>query len=216
MLFGLLLLACVPEEDEIDYSHIQAPPVLGTYGALPDSVVFYQEFNPALLVSVTYDSQNLFGAAEQSLDITGDNVADIRFILQTIHPDSNISLNNIAEENIPSFILEALNTGYSVKTITEDFEVGGIWIEVDRIARMPGSFVMWDYQFKSLDSLAGILWGDKESGDGLNQILGDWYKSDEIRFIGIQKHPESLYGWIKLDTFKPDSVRILEVVLGKN
>lgn len=175
-------------------------------------------FTPALNFNVHWDVNDLYGSAEDSLDIDGDNQFDIVFRLKLINQDSIHLLGGGMPNPFPGFSAYCPNSsGWEMATEKELMYAG------------LGTVVTW-YWIKPLimgyDLTNHDVWKTSANIWQENPIpfqlsFGPWYSTQDIRYIGLKKNRTfgdiifPLYSWIELDCTDRQNPKIIRVAVHK-
>ncbi len=193
MLFAYLVFSC--KKDTVNPSIV--------YAGVQNEDMYTKVFSPAKEIIMTFDSQNLYGAGSDSIDIDNDGIFDFIFYLNYYNPDSVHLITSQYPNPTPSFVINFKE---------------GISMAKDSVLMYTGlgtvTFFKYATAFKLNQQISFYKTWQKNSLKIWTEIpvgnvstYGEWYSANETRYIGFQKN--SKLGWIKVDITSPKNPKII-------
>ncbi len=173
-------------------------------------VAFNSVFNPPLELNLTWDEQNLYGNAVDSLDLNQDQLPDVFFRLAILNPDSLHLLNGEMPNPFPSLHIYGRDSLFETAIISETVYVGlgqtaqFHWVDTIQINQIIDESRNWK---------TANYWGEKLWSENPVSMLsnGSWFKKSQPGFLAFRL--AGSMGWIKLDTQLPENPKIMAFAL---
>lgn len=160
---------------------------------------------PSLELMINWDSQNLYGFGEDSLDFNQDGIIDFRFTCALLNQDSIHLLNGQMPNPFPYFRITGVN-GTLVRLRTEEAPIGLgqtttlYWADT----------VGYENQISEKNTWGGTtlnMWQENPSPGTMS--FGPWYAVSGTRYIGFSRIEK--LGWLEIDATNHEQIKVLSV-----
>jgi hypothetical protein len=174
-----------------------------------------KDFAPAYTFSVDWDPNNLYGSAQDSLDLDDDGQYDVAFHLNLLNQDSIHLLGGGTPSPFPGF--NAYSSGWEIAS-EKELMYAGLGTVVTFYWIKP---LMIGYDLTNHDvwKTSANIW--QENPIPLQLSFGPWYSIQDIRYIGLKKNRTfgdivlPLYSWIELDCTDRQNPKIVRMAVHK-
>lgn len=170
------------------------------------NVAFYKFFNPPVQLDLTWDEQNLYGNATDSLYFDDYPDFNVFFHLIVLNRDSLHLLEGELPNPFPSLHIYGQDSLLEIATISETAYVGlgttakFYWVE----ALEQGQVIDESSYWKSANYQGEKLWSEHPVSLLSN---GPWFEKAQPAFLAFRF--KGALGWIKMDTQATDNPKIL-------
>jgi len=176
-----------------------------TRAGIYDSNYIHTAFSPAFKINITWDSLNLYGYGQDSIDLNSDGVYDLIFKLSLLNYDSIHLLNGGMPNPFPYCDLKTKN-GFEIAMYTESYPIGlGQYGSKDFVDTLSyNKLINTISNWKSGENSDLVIWGENPGTTGCPSF-GGWHYVQDIKYIGLRKDGNK-YGWIEADftdTYNP-------------
>jgi len=173
----------------------------------PDGV--YLDFTPPIFFDNVYDDQGLYGRAEDSLDLDGDGVFDLRFVLQVIEEDS-LHLLTGPPNPYPNLRVYTLNeTEVAFQSISYPIGMGQTSSGKFARALLTGEPVYTLSDWFEEHPVGLAMW--QESPAASSYPVGPWYSLDQVAHLPCRL--DGRLGWVRIDLEDRDAPQIISTFL---
>lgn len=202
IIVDLMIVSCnkdtVPLTDE-DITSANTEVYAGVY----DTTFSYHEFTSPIEITVSWDSQNLYGVGRDSLDLDSNGTYDLLITLNLLNEDSLHLLNGIPNP-FPSCVLNAQNAT-EIAYYTETYYIGLGQTATATFADRLDFNERIDLMSTWGESLK--MWSENPGGAG-TPPYGDWYSATAENYLAFKINDDN-FGWIAIDSSSPKNPKIL-------
>lgn len=189
-ILALLLFSCNKEVDSPEENYDDTEVYAGVVGENCDEYDYQPEFS----VSISWDSQNLYGTGHDSLDLDFNGTCDVFLSLQILNIDSLHLLNGNLPDPIPSCRIETSDE-FELAFYTEYYQIGlGQSASVsylDCLELSDGIHNITDWRS------SGNMWKEGPGQLG-TPPFGKWNQAGSSNFIALRRNGDEL-GWIEVN-----------------